>query len=228
MEAHVQQPVNLIRPSTAAALQPTLEINVKSSLTHALLIPARMVVLVPTRVQETTHVNVVLSSQEQTVTLLLTTVHFSLPTVTMGAVRMVLEPSPVNVIQDSQETSVTRISMSVKQLNARMLNVKTYLMHSVAYVTQDGQGNYVILISTIVDWTNPTLDHVMIQEQMTALTETPHTHVCVSMATLATTAQRILMIVNPIPVKMVEPVPTSCLVTLNVTVQKAIQVTPVV
>ena len=89
---------------------------------------------------------------------------------------MVLEPSPVNVIQDSQETSVFRKS---KELDARMENMKTYLMLSTAYVTQDGQGNYVILISTIVDWTNPTLGHVMIQEQMPALMETPHTHVCV-------------------------------------------------
>ena len=38
------------------------------------------------------------------------TVHCSIPTVTMEAVWMVLEPSPVNVIQDSQEISVILMS----------------------------------------------------------------------------------------------------------------------
>ena len=46
-------------PSTAAAILPTLEVDVKSSLTHALLIPARMVALVLTQVRGTTHVNAV-------------------------------------------------------------------------------------------------------------------------------------------------------------------------
>ena len=36
--------------------------------------------------------------------------HCSIPTVTMEAVWMVLEPSPVNVIQDSQEISVILMS----------------------------------------------------------------------------------------------------------------------
>ena len=124
MEAYVPQSVN--RSSTVVAILPTLEINVKSSRTHALLIliPVRMVALVPTRVQGITHVNVVMSSQEWTVRFLLTTVHYSLPTATMGAVWMVLESLPANVIQDSQENSVIRISMNVKQLDARMGNVK--------------------------------------------------------------------------------------------------------
>ena len=51
-------------------------------------------------------------------------VHCLLPTATMELVWMVMERSPVNVIQDSQETSVTRISMSVKQLDVRIANVK--------------------------------------------------------------------------------------------------------
>ena len=122
MEALVLQ--SMTRHSTAAALLPTLEINVKSSLTHALLIPARMVALVLTWAQGFTHVNVVMSSQEWTVRLLLTTVHCSLPTATMEAVLMVLESSPENVMLDSQENSVIRLSMNVKQLDARMENVK--------------------------------------------------------------------------------------------------------
>ena len=44
------------------------------------------------------------------------------------------------------------------------------------------------------------------------------------MALLATTAQRTLMNVKPIPVKMGEPVPTSCLAILNVPVKMDIQV----
>ena len=62
MEALVLQSVK--RPSTVVALLPTLEINVKLSLTHVLLIPARMEALVLTQAQGATHVTVVLSSQE--------------------------------------------------------------------------------------------------------------------------------------------------------------------
>ena len=42
---------------------------------------------------------------------------------------MVLVLQPVSVIQDSLETSVTLILMNVKQLDARMENVKNSLMH---------------------------------------------------------------------------------------------------
>ena len=108
MEALVLQ--SMTRHSTAAALLPTLEINVKSSLTHALLLAARMVALVLTLAQGITHVNVVMSSQEWTVKLLLTTVHCLILTATMEAVWMVLESSPVTVMLDSQENSVIRIS----------------------------------------------------------------------------------------------------------------------
>ena len=118
MEVHVLQSVK--RPSTVLATLPTLEISVKSSLILALLIriPARMVALAITQVQKSTHVTVVMSSQEWTVRPLLITVHCSLPTVTMEAVWMVLELSPVNVLPASLVTSVTKISMSVKQLDA--------------------------------------------------------------------------------------------------------------
>ena len=65
-----------------------------------------------------------LNSLEGTVRLPLITVHCSLPTVTMEAVWMVLVPSSVSVIQDSQEISVMLRLMNVKQLYARMDSVK--------------------------------------------------------------------------------------------------------
>jgi hypothetical protein len=64
--------------------------------------------------------------REEIVRISLITAYYYLPTVTMEAVWMILVPSPVSVIQDSLETFVKSTSMNVKQLDARMGNVKTW------------------------------------------------------------------------------------------------------
>ena len=53
-----------------------------------------------------------------------TTVNYLVQTVTMEPVWMILETSPVSVIQDTLEGSVRITSMNVKQLDVRMEHVK--------------------------------------------------------------------------------------------------------
>ena len=65
------------------------------------------------------------SSLGRIVILPLITVHCLLPTVTVEAVWMDLETSPVSAIQVSQAISVMLTSMNAYQLDARMDNVKT-------------------------------------------------------------------------------------------------------
>ena len=69
-------------------------------------IPVRMAARVPTIwIYQTMYATAILTSQEGIVKLPLTTVHCPLQTVTVEAVWMVSEPSPVNAIQDSREIS---------------------------------------------------------------------------------------------------------------------------
>ena len=170
-------------------------------------------VLILTR--QTMNVTVVMSTLEYTVKLPLITVLCLLSAVTMEVVWMILEISPVNVIQDSRETSVTLILMNVKQLDARMGNVKSLLMHFSVHAIQDGLEFFVIQISTIVLWTLLGLDHVTTLEQVPVLMVTPHTHVSVWMAMLVMIAPWTLILVILSPARMVEHVPTHPSLLLN-------------
>ena len=123
------------------------------------------------------NVIVVLSTLENTVRLPLITACCLIPTVTMEAVWMILVPSSVSVTQDTLETSVILTLMNVKQLDARMGNVKTSLMHFSVLAILDGLEFSVMQTSMTVQW--PDLDHVTTKELEPVLMVTPRTHVSV-------------------------------------------------
>jgi hypothetical protein len=161
------------------------------------------------------NVIVVWNIQEDTVRMPLISVLYLLPTVTMEAVWMVLVPSPVCVTPDTLETFVKSTSMNVKQVDARMGNVKTSSMTFTVHVILDGQEFSAMQILMTVFWTLLDLVHVMILEQVPVLTVTPHTHVSVWMAILVTTALLSSIPAIPIPVNMVEHAPTHQSLLLN-------------
>ena len=163
------------------------------------------------------YVIVVMSSLEHTVRLPSITVTYCLtPIVTMEHVWIVLENLPAGVIQDTLETSVTLISMNVKQLDVRMENVKTSLMHLGVLAILGGLDFSVIQILMTVLWTPPDLDHVMKLEQVPVSMVTPHTHVSVWKAMLVMIAPLTLIPAIPIPVRMAEHAQIHRLLLLNV------------
>ena len=94
------------RPSAVTVILHILELLVRILLAVVLLIPAKMVAHAPIQDSQTTCVIVVSSSLDGIVMLLLITVHYQVPTVTMEAVWMVLVLLHVSVTQDTLETLV--------------------------------------------------------------------------------------------------------------------------